>query len=109
MWLDSIDTKANGEVSFSGTALADTGSRQLGQKSVAKWLVRLSELDDLTDVWLESTKKDDGARREPTPDAPLTNEELRRRDQIKFKAKALITPLSEDAAGTAPSNQGGST
>ncbi len=99
VWLDSIDTKPNGDVTFSGTALADTGSRQLGQKSVAKWLVRLSELDDMTDVWLDSSTKSDGARREPAPDDPLTEEELRKRDLVNFRIKARIAPLAEDAAG----------
>ncbi len=98
VWLDSIDIKENGEVSFSGTALADAGSRQLGQKSVAKWLVRLSELEDMTDVWLDSAMKSDGARREPTPDNPVTEEELRTRDQMSFKINASIAPLAEAAA-----------
>lgn len=102
VWLNSLDAMGTGEVSFSGTALADTNSRQLGQKSVAKWLVRLSELDDLTDVWLDSTSKDAGARREPAPDTPITEEELKMRDEMSFEIKARIAPLSEPAEGAAP-------
>lgn len=99
VWLVDIDAKKDGTVNFSGTALADTGNRQLGQKSVAKWLVRLSELDDMTDVWLDSSTKSGGARREPAPDDPLTEEELRKRDLVDFKIKAKIAPLSEGVAG----------
>ncbi len=109
VWLDTIDITGEGNVSFSGTAFAGVDSRQLGQKTVAKWLVRLSELEDVTDVWLESTDRSAGARREPTPEDPLTEEELQERDQMKFKAKALIWPLSPEAEGTAPPNEGGST
>lgn len=100
VWLKSISAQKDGKVVFSGQALADSGSRQLGQKSVAKWLVRLSELDDMTDVWLDTSTKDSGARREPTPDMPLTDEELRMRDQMNFSIRALIAPLSGANGGS---------
>lgn len=106
VWLDSIKIAKDGNVNFSGTAIAGVDSRQLGQKTVAKWLVRLSELDDMTNVWLESSSKSTGARREPTPDDPLTEEELQTRDEMTFEAKAQISPEAEK---TAPPNEGGST
>ncbi len=108
VWLDSLDIGAEGDVAFAGTALADTDSRQLGQKSVAKWLVRLSQLDDLSDVWLDTSKKSFGAEREPLPENPLTSEDLQLRDQMEFKVNAKLTPQTEDDSDvSAPPNQGG--
>ena len=107
VWLESLNISEAGAVDFAGQAVADSTARRLGQKSVAKWLVRLAELDDLSDVWLGSSTKSEGAVREPLADSS-DDEDANIRDVMTFSIKATLTPLTEEAsADPAPPDQGG--
>jgi Tfp pilus assembly protein PilN len=105
VWLKSVQVSGDGAVQFAGSAYADAESHNLGQKSVAKWLVRLTEINDLSNVWLEQSTKTEGEPREP---GAASGSKTSSRDKIDFKVKAVLTPLAEKNSGSAPPTQGGS-
>lgn len=108
VWLKDL-TIGGGSVSFSGSAVADSTTRRLGQKSVAKWLVRLAEMDDLSDVWLSSSNKTEGATREIVGgETPAGDTDMR--DLMKFSVTGKLTPSNKaNSDASAPPDQGGQT
>jgi Tfp pilus assembly protein PilN len=83
VWLTAISGDEKKGVSFIGAAVdqvADTPDS--GHKPVAKWLVRLSEIPMLTDVWLTSSAKGVGT--------------------VLFSTTAKVTAPNSPAAAPAP-------
>lgn len=59
VWLTQLNSD-NGVISFEGKAFQEsTGTTDIGHKLVAKWLVHLGQLDQLTDVWLTTSQKEE--------------------------------------------------
>jgi type IV pilus assembly protein PilN len=55
VWLTSLEANPQG-VTFKGLAL-DSGQPHQGYKLIAKWLIHLGEINDLTDISLQSSSK----------------------------------------------------
>lgn len=124
VWIDSLSVGGAGEVKMTGSAFAPSNSRTVGQKSVAAWLVRLDELDDLADVWLENSTKVEGPDREVfpmiadpaavvgggAPPAATQGSVKATTDKMNFSIKGILTPLTDEApVSSAPPASGGST
>ncbi len=109
VWLSALSGGKDGVIQFSGQALAESGDTRMGQKSVAKWLVHLSEIEDIGDVWLSQSTKDSGPARELPPGALI--ESPNERDMMTFETNAIIKSLSEDdiLSAPAPPASGGQT
>ncbi|HEB13275.1 MAG TPA: hypothetical protein ENI11_06325 [Actinobacteria bacterium] len=102
IWLTRLEVEEEGKLSFSGKALAGTKTSGIGHKPVAKWLVHMSELSDIGDVWLTASKKgaaDIGSEVGPSlsTTAPLDQSSI-----VEFESRAVIKSLGANASSPAP-------
>lgn len=107
IWLTKLEVQDKGKLSFSGKALAGTETSGIGHKPVAKWLVHMSELNDIEDVWLTTSKKsvaDSGSQEDEELPALSTADSS---SIIDFESRASIKSLSEDQSSLALPAPGG--
>lgn len=111
VWLSEMKADKTGALTFSGSALADKSMARMGQKAVAKWLVHLSEMDDISDVWLASSAKSTGpADASAGPAAPETADTTDAPEYMQFQTTAKIKSLQVGSPGApAPPGTGGKT
>lgn len=82
VWLVSF-TGTEEEVTFNSSAVDNASDTpDTGHKPVAKWMVRLSEIPMLSDIWLTSSTKADG--------------------MVQFATTAKVRPPSSPPAAPAP-------
>ncbi len=107
IWLTKLEVQDNGKLSFSGKALAGTETSGIGHKPVAKWLVHMSELNDIEDVWLTTSKKsaaESGSQEDEELPASSTADSS---SIIDFESRASIKSLSVDESSLAQPAPGG--
>ena len=102
IWLTNLKVSEQGKLSFTGRALAGTNTSGIGHKPVAKWLVHMSELSDIEDVWLTTSKKTNSGTgsEEGSSESSST---------IDFESKAVIKSLGANPSSPAPPAPGGKT
>lgn len=82
VWLVSFDG-SEGEITFNSSALdSASDTPDSGHKPVAKWMVRLSEIPMLSEIWLTASTKSDGL--------------------VQFETSAKVKPPASPPAVPAP-------
>lgn len=83
VWLTSFDGDGEKGVTMSGEAIDRAGDApDTGHKPVAKWMVRMSVIPMLSDIWLSSSSKGEGV--------------------VKFETSAKVKPPASSSAAPAP-------
>jgi len=102
VWLTRLEVQDQGKLSFSGKALAGTETSGIGHKPVAKWLVHMSELNDIEDVWLSTSKKSEASTGPEEGSSLPTASTADASSTLVFESKASIKSLSEDQSSLVP-------
>jgi Tfp pilus assembly protein PilN len=90
-------------LTFSGIASnASDGTSKLGHKPVAKWLLRLSNMNGKPDVWLNSSDKDDS-----TQQLKFSNTVKFKTVQTQVASSSQAQPVANAGASQATPNQAG--
>ncbi len=95
VWLSTMAiSQVDGLTLTSYTPYSSSHSMDVSYKSVAKTLVRVNELSDVTDVWLtNATNADFGGF------APVTGKTFLPAPVVNFTVKGKVTPTAADTSG----------
>lgn len=108
VWLQSLTADKGGKVSFVGRALGGSLSSGIGHRPVAKWLVHLAEMNDIGDVWLDSSKKAGSSGAAQGPASASSSSTVEATATIDFATTANIKSLQVPAPSSpAPPASGG--
>jgi Tfp pilus assembly protein PilN len=95
VWLQQMGiSQADGLTVSGNTPYSSSHSMDVSYKSVAKTLVRLNELDDVTDVWLTTA-----ANAEFSSFAPVAGVTPLPASVVAFSVKGKVNPAPADSAG----------
>jgi Tfp pilus assembly protein PilN len=95
VWLQSMGISQTDGLTVVGyTPRTSSHSMEVSYKSVAKTLVRLNELESISDVWLTSA-----VNAEYTGFAPVTGKTFTPAPVVNLSIKGKVSPIATDASG----------